>query len=508
MPTAAQLNCGISKNSLSVCDIARVHRNTYIMETRRRANGHLSEDSTPVNTNGDIQNVQKSASDTSERTDSPRILYIVFISLLIDLLGFTVILPLLPSLLDYYGKNSNDGLYQMLVSQVNSFRDFIGVPNIEKYNSVLFGGVISSLFSFLQFVASPVVGSASDVYGRRPLMLLCMVGIAISYALWAVSRNFTVFVIARIIGGISKGNVSLSTAIVTDASSVKNRGKGMALIGVAFSLGFLFGPSIGAYFAKIATFRQGEFYTMPALFALSLALLDVVFLYVFLEETLPAGKRAPSFSSSLKEAHNLLSPYALFQFSAVKRCPEKDLGTLRQIGRSYFLYLFLYSGLEFTLTFLVHNRFQYTSMEQGKMFLFIGVIMALVQGGYSRRVPQGAEKKVALRGMLILVPAFIIIAFASSQAVLYIGLALFSFASATVVPCMTTMVSSYGNADQKGTVVGIFRSLGALARAVGPVAASTIYWSIGSEFCYMIGGLLLVIPMMLLMKVQPQKAMA
>ncbi|XP_077992459.1 major facilitator superfamily domain-containing protein 10-like [Glandiceps talaboti] len=457
--------------------------------------------------NGDIGE-DRETTDAAENRDSPRTIYIIFISLLIDLLGFTVILPLLPSLLDFYSKNNNDTLYQMLVTQVNSFRDFIGIPNIEKYNSVLFGGVISSLFSFLQFVASPILGSASDVYGRRPLMLISMVGIAASYALWAISHNFTLFVIARIVGGISKGNVSLSTAIVTDVSSVKNRGKGMALIGIAFSLGFLFGPSIGAYFAKISTFRQGEFYIIPALFSLSLAIIDIIFIYAFFEETLPLNKRAKSFSSTFREAYNLLSPYSLFQFKAVQRCPEKDLHILRKLGQSYFLYLFLYSGLEFTLTFLVHRRFQYTSMEQGKMFLFIGIIMALIQGGYSRRIPPGSEKKTAVRGMLILIPAFLCIAFASTQTLLYIGLAMFSFASATVVPCLSTMVSSYGSTDQKGTVVGIFRSLGALARAIGPIAASIVYWSIGSTKCYTIGGFLLVIPMILLVRIRPHEATA
>ncbi|XP_077866306.1 major facilitator superfamily domain-containing protein 10-like [Saccoglossus kowalevskii] len=430
------------------------------MATMRRnseKNGHMLEEKQP-----------RTASDPGQK-ESPKMVYIVFVSLLIDLLGFTVILPLLPALLDYYAKKNDDSLYQIMANQVDGFKSFVGIPNIEKYNSVLFGGIISSLFSFLQFVVSPVLGAASDVHGRRPLMLASMIGIAISYCIWAVSHNFTVFLIARIIGGLSKANVNLSTAIIADVSTVKTRGKGMALIGVAFSLGFTFGPMIGAYFSKISTFKAGEFYIAPALFALSLAVLDIVFIYFFMKETLPLEKRAKSFSSSSRDAFNLISPFALFQFSAVKNCPDKGI-----VG-----------GI---------------LMQQGMMFFYIGVIMATVQGSYSRRIPAGSEKKTAVRGMFILMPAFIIIAFASNQILLYIGLALFCFASATVVPCMTTMVSSYGTVAQKGTVVGIFRSLGGLSRATGPIVASIVYWSVGSSFCYCIGGVLLLIPTMLLLK--------
>ena len=133
-----------------------------------------------------------------------------------------------------------------------------------EFNTVLFGGFLGSIFSFLQFLASPIIGGLSDRFGRKPLMVATAVGISFSYLLWVMSSNFAIFVLARIIGGISKGNqkmkgkkflfhsihignVSLSTAIVTDVSTPATRGKGMALIGVAFSLGFLFGPMIGEH---------------------------------------------------------------------------------------------------------------------------------------------------------------------------------------------------------------------------------------------------------------------
>lgn len=106
--------------------------------------------------------------------------------------------------------------------------------------AVLFGGLIGSWFSLLQYISQPIVGSLSDIYGRKPLLLICLTGICSSYFFWSLSSQmFSIFIISRTIGGLSKGNISLSTAIVTDVSDESNRGKGMALIGISFSIGFI-----------------------------------------------------------------------------------------------------------------------------------------------------------------------------------------------------------------------------------------------------------------------------
>ncbi|KAJ8026265.1 Major facilitator superfamily domain-containing protein 10 [Holothuria leucospilota] len=426
-----------------------------------------------VQANGTPSDVDSTHQNAGSTIQSSRTPMIVFLILVIDLLAFTMILPLLPSLLDYYSQHDRTGLYTLMQSSVDNFRDFLGIPDTEKYNAVLFGGVIGSLFSFLQFVASPVIGAASDKYGRRPLMILTTIGIAVSYAIWAVSYNFSLFVLARVIGGISKGNVSLCTTIVTDVSSTKTRGKGMALIGMAFSIGFIVGPVIGAYFARGSSFHPDSYINHPAILALTLGLLDILIVFFLLKESLPVEKRVQSFGSSLKTAQDLINPFSLFNFSAVQNASRKDKSDLRQIGMAYFLYMFIFSGLEYTLTFLVHRRFQYTSMQQGRMFFFMGLIMAIVQGGFLRRIQPGKEKRIALLGMFLLIPSFLIISLSYALMQYYIGLTLFSFASATVVPCMTTVVTLKGSDDQKGTIMGIFRSLGALARALGPILSST-----------------------------------
>ena len=143
------------------------------------------------------------------------------------------------------------------------------------------------------------------------------------------------------------------------------------------------------------------------------------------------------------------------------------------------------------------------------MFLFVGVIMAVLQGGFVRRIPQGHEKKAAMwwdnitglifsvwifRGLLLIVPSFAIVGSCQTIPQLYVGLGLYAISTAFVVPCLTTLVSQYGEQHQKGIVTGVFRSLGALGRALGPMFGSLLYWSLGPEMSYALGGFGLLLP--------------
>ncbi|XP_008937630.1 PREDICTED: major facilitator superfamily domain-containing protein 10, partial [Merops nubicus] len=382
---------------------------------------------------------------SKQEQNSSRVITIVFLALFIDLLGFALILPLFPSILDYYSQ-TEDGFYLSLQRGVDWFAVMVGMPLERKYNSVLFGGLIGSIFSILQFFSSPLTGAVSDCLGRRPVILMTVMGLITSYTLWAASRTFGVFLLSRIIGGISKGNVSLSTAIIADLHSPKARSKGMAMIGVAFSLGFTLGPVMGAYLA-LEPERGEVFYRRSALLALAFALADLIFIFCLLPETLPKEKRVSSVTSGFQAAIDLLSPLALFQFSAVTRGKEspsaENFQNLKILGLVYFLYLFLFSGLEYTLSFLTHQRFQFSSMQQGKMFFFIGITMAVIQGGYARRIKPGNEIRTVKKAILVLVPAFLAIGWAANVAVLAAGLLLYSFAAAIVIPCLSAVVSGY-----------------------------------------------------------------
>lgn len=184
-------------------------------------------------------------------------------------------------------------------------------------------------------------------------------------------------------------------------------------------------------------------------------------------------------------------------FVAVKNLKKEELFCLKRIGLIYFIYLFIYSGLEFTITFLMYHKLGYTSVDQAKMFVTTGVVMATLQGCVVRRLPPQYVKPSAVFGLYLIIPAFILVGLAKDAKLLYAGMMLFAIckcnitqwvkysfsikwiycffsriATAFVVTCMTTLISEYGKHDQKGTVLGIFRSIGALARAIGPIFAS------------------------------------
>ncbi|KAG3277005.1 major facilitator superfamily domain containing 10 [Ictidomys tridecemlineatus] len=411
-----------------------------------------------------------------------RVVVVLFLGLLLDLLAFTLLLPLLPGLLESHG------------------RAHVRPPPARARGPLLTcpcrSGLIGSAFSFLQFLSAPLTGAASDSLGRRPVMLLSLAGLVASYAVWAASRSFAAFLASRVIGGISKGNVSLSTAIVADLGSPPARSQGMAVIGVAFSLAFTLGPMLGASLSV----------EMAPWLSLFFAVSNLLFIFCFLPETLPPEKRAPSVALGFRAAADLLSPVALLRFAAVARGqdpPTRDkLGSLRGLGLVYFLYLFLFSGLEYTLSFLAHQHFQFSSLQQGKMFFFIGLTMATIQGTYARRISPGREVAAVKRALLLLVPAFLLIGWGHSLPVLGLGLLFYSFAAAVVVPCLSSMVASYGSPGQKGTVMGTLRSLGALARAVGPMVAASVYWLAGAQVCFTVCSGLFLFPFLLLLKLR------
>ena len=182
---------------------------------------------------------------------------IVFLTLFLDLVGFSIIFPLFPSLAKHYLQYDGDNYFLNLIfNSVSSLTAAGGVTD-KISGIVLFGGALGALYSFLQFIAAPLWGTISDRIGRKPVLLVSVFGLAVSYLLWFFSGSFTTLIIARFIGGIMGGNISTATAVVADVTTSKNRSKGMALIGIAFAFGFILGPAMGGIFSLI---RLDELY--------------------------------------------------------------------------------------------------------------------------------------------------------------------------------------------------------------------------------------------------------
>jgi len=353
---------------------------------------------------------------------------------------------------------------------------------------VLFGGLLGALYSLLQFIAAPLWGGISDRIGRRPVLLISVFGLFISYVIWFFSGSFTLLIIARLVGGLMSGNLSIASAVVSDITDSKNRSKGMAVIGIAFALGFILGPAMGGIlsmvnlaekYPSLAAYGVNPF-SAPALLAAILSFVNFFMIFKTFPETLKKGADTGHYKRSL----NIL---ALF-----KPLPDRQVN---MTNLSYFFFITFFSGMEFTLTFLAVERLGYTSMDNAYMFIYIGLIIGLVQGGYVRRkAHQVGERKMAFHGLLALAPGLVILAIADATWMLYGGLFFLSLGSAMVIPCLTSLVSLYSPAGMQGQSLGIFRSLGALGRVAGPIYASLMYWRYGAVVTYIFGAVAVMIP--------------
>lgn len=419
-------------------------------------------------------------------------LKIVFLTLFLDLVGFSIIFPLFPALAKHYIKVDGENFFlNAIFNGIETLAVTGGAGKLEAI--VLFGGALGALYSLLQFVAAPIWGTISDRIGRRPVLLISVFGLALSYLMWFFAGNFTILILARLIGGIMGGNISTATAVVADVTTKENRSKGMATIGIAFALGFIIGPAMGgimsmfdltSYYPGLADYGVNPF-SLAAGIAFVLSMFNLYFLFKNFKESLPAEKRGKH------DSERTFNPLALF-----KPLPFEGIN-LTNFG--HFFFLMAFSGMEFTLTFLAVERMSYTSMDNAYMFIFIGFVIALVQGGFVRRYAgQIGEKKVAVMGLICLIPGLIAIGLSTSSFLLYIGLFFLAVGSSMAIPCLTSLVSLYTPDEKQGHSIGIFRSLGALARVVGPILASLIYWKFGSSSPYFMGSAFLIVPIIMI----------
>ena len=429
---------------------------------------------------------------------------VIFLTLFLDLVGFSIIFPLFPAMLDYYLPSGDGGhsLLGQLIAPLASWAERSGAADPRFMTAVLFGGILGSLYSILQFICAPLWGAYSDRVGRRKVLLITISGLALSYILWFFAASFWVLVLARVLGGAMGGNLSVATAAVADTTTRAKRSSGLAIIGIAFGLGFIVGPAIGGVFALIdlteiapslKAFGINPF-SVPALVSLTLTVVNLAWVYRRFEETLPESKREQA-----KSERRGLAVFRIFQ------CPEP---ATRRTNFVYLIYMLAFSGMEFTLTFLAVERFAFSPAQNGGMFVFIGFILVLVQGGIVRRLatPVG-EKRLALAGLACGVAAFLALAMAMQLGLFFGALALMAFSIGLASPTLSALVSLYSNESDQGANLGIFRSAGSLARAIGPLVAAFVYFVYGSKSAYLFGAVVVILPLVMALKLpKPEKA--
>ena len=346
----------------------------------------------------------------------------VFLILFVDLMGFSIIFPLFPDLIDYYLETDrNNFLLSFIINLIGDIDSDFGRFKL----IVLFGGIIGAIYSLLQYISSPFWGNLSDKIGRKTVLKITLMGTFFSYVVWIFSASFTVLVLSRVLSGLMSGNISVATACISDVTNEKNRSKGMAFVGIAFALGFILGPALGGIFSLVSfeVMPYMHKFSAVALVASLLSFINIVFIYFKFEET----NKLDNNNSDKK----IINPLKL-----LKPVSDKSLSL---INYSYFIFIVLFSAMEFTLTFAAFERLSYRSHDNALMFVYIGFILIVVQGGFVRRRAHSiGELKMSLIGLSLLVPGFLGLSFFSSTLGLYLSLLFLAIASSLCIPTMTS----------------------------------------------------------------------
>jgi MFS family permease len=415
---------------------------------------------------------------------------VIFLTLYIDLIGFSIIFPLGPDLLEYYLKlEGRSGLLGTLLAQIEGIARSAG---IESYAPVLFGGLISSIYSILQFVFAPFWGAVSDRRGRRGVLLLTVAGTALGYLVWIVSGSFWLFVLSRIVSGAFSGNLSVATAAVADVTTREERSKAMGLVGAAFGLGLVTGPTIGAItiqwnlvatYPSLARFGLNPF-SVPALVAFVLCVINLFWISARFKETLSdsakAEAREPRLRNPIAAILGLANP------------------ALRRTNLVAFVFSIAFVAMEAALTFLASQRFGYTARENGWLLGFLGLCAVVTQGYIVRKLLKVADEiPVLASGLAVTAVGLLLIGYAPTTTLLYLGVALLALGSGLVNPSTTGLISLYAGPEEQGRVLGIFRSLSALARAFTPMLAGVVFWRFGGSSVFVGGAVLTILALVL-----------
>ncbi|MBC7899236.1 MAG: MFS transporter [Saprospiraceae bacterium] len=351
-------------------------------------------------------------------------LIIIFVTVLSDLIGFGMVIPILP----YYA-------------------------NTEPFLATPFEiGILVGVYSLMQFFFSPVLGRLSDKYGRRPILFVSIVGSAVGYFVIGFAETLFLVFLGRIIGGITGGNISTAQAYIADITTKENRAKGMGLFGAAFGIGFVLGPAIAGVLSKYGVH-------VPFYFAAGLSLANAIALYFVLPESL-----------KIKAVEILPNRKNRF-VEIIESLREKEFGVINLV---YFLLVTAFSIMTYAFVLYTAFRFGYDPEHNGYLFAYIGVIAIITQGFlFSRFVKKFGEPLLIAVGCLLMVVSLFAVPLVGPQsggvAALLIGMAVLSIGNSLASPALTSLASKSADDSDQGRTMGILQSGASLARVVGPL---------------------------------------
>jgi DHA1 family tetracycline resistance protein-like MFS transporter len=349
-------------------------------------------------------------------------LLIISVTVFIDLIGFGMVIPILP----FYAETP-------------------------PFNATPFEiGMLFAIYSWVQFFFTPILGRLSDIYGRRPILFISLLGSALGYFVIGIAGTLPLVFLGRIISGITGGNISTAQAYIADVTSRENRAKGMGLFGAAFGLGFILGPAIAGILSKYGIH-------VPFYFAAVLSLLNATALYFVLPESIKPG------AAAVKKRKNRI-------VALVESFREFEFGLINLV---YFLLITAFSIMTYAFVLYTSFTFGYTAEQNGYLFAYVGLIAIVGQGVlFGVLAHKFGEAYLAVAGCLIMAVSLFAVPYVGpltgGLVALLVGTGFMSFGNALASPALTSLVSKIAHESEQGQTLGIMQSGASLARAIGP----------------------------------------
>ena len=381
---------------------------------------------------------------------------ILFLIVLIDLIGFGIIIPLLP----FYAEH------------------FEADPATV--------GVLMAIYSLTQFIAAPVLGRMSDRLGRRPVLLWSLGGAVLSYIWLGFADSLIMLFLARAFGGFMAGNIGAAFAYIADVTTPENRAKGMGMIGAAFGLGFIIGPAIGGILAGPDAATAN--YQLPAFAAAALSGVAFLMATVMLKESLSAETRADNATKPRKGQ--------IAQFREAFTRPVLGLMILLT-----FLSTFVFAGMEATFAMWSERSYGWGPEQNGYLFAFVGLLSAAVQGGAIGRLARRfGERKLIIQGSIALAIGLGLIPFSTTLPMLIVAMVFLAYGFSITTPSLSSLISQHAGDHERGALMGVSRSASTMARVLGPTWAGLLFAMLGKDWPFLGGALIMVAVVVMSMK--------
>jgi len=430
--------------------------------------------------------VSEPDSSSEAAVDERRALAVVFAVVFVDLLGFGILIPIIP----LYAASFGGGGFVV--------------------------GLLTASYSAMQFLTAPFLGQLSDARGRKPVLLLSLLGSVIAWALFGLAWSLLVLFAARILAGLLAGNVAAAQALIADVTPPEERAKGLGLVGAAFGLGFVFGPALGGLLSSDAAvhFFAGVLpavvpvtkFSLPSFAAAALSLVNLTAATVVLPETNPPGANTGDEGAATDTA-GAAETGRLAMLRRALAAPA-----IRTLVVAFFVVSFAFSGMEAMFVLFVDRVFGFGTTQSGYVLAYVGVVIAVLQGGLvGRLTARYGESRLAVSGAALLAVSLVALPFSdsigrvlpplplgSAVVALLAVLTVLSVGDGLLVVSLNTLVSRSADAALQGEAFGLTQSAGSLARAVGPPLAGLLYVLVGYWSPFVVGGLI-VAPVALLL---------